>query len=266
MSSIKVLFWSLFLMISVSACKSEFERVRTSGDPELMYKKAQEYFEDEDYSQSQMLYEAIIPFYRGKKEAADMFYNYAYTHYNLGDYLLANHYFKNFSNTYTNHDKREDAQFMSAYSFYKLSPNAKLDQSYSDMAIAEFQLFINTFPTSSKVVQASDLIEEMRKKREEKAYQEGQLYFNIKQYQSAIASFENMLTDYPESKRAMEVKYKVILSAYKLAKNSIYNKKQERFEDVIKRVDDFLLKNEKSKYRRELKKLKENSKEQITLL
>jgi len=76
-------FFPIFISIVfiLSSCKTEFEKVRTSNDPEMTYKAANQYFESENYLNAQVLYEIAIPYYRGKEEAEDLYYNFAYTHY-----------------------------------------------------------------------------------------------------------------------------------------------------------------------------------------
>ncbi len=261
---VKYIFVLVILMsVLFSSCKTEFERIRASGDPELMVQTADKYFQQENYLQAQTLYEIVIPFYRGKEKAADIFFNYAYTHYFLSEFILANHYFKNFANTYINDEKREEALYMAAYSNYNLSPNFKLDQSYSEVAISDFQLFINTFPNSDKVKEANELIQDMRSKKEVKAFHQGQLYLDIKQYEAAMVSFENMIQEFPDSDLVEEARYKSVIASYDLAKNSIYNKQEERFTSVLERADYFKKKHPRSKYNRELKKIVEDSKKKI---
>ncbi len=257
-----ILLFCLFISIFAS-CKTEFEKVRASGDAELMLKTADKFYEEENYLQAQSLYEIVIPFFRGKEKAADIFFNYAYTHYYLSEFILANHYFKNFSNTYINDPKREEALYMAAYSNYAMSPNYKLDQSYSDIAISEFQLFINTFPNSDKVEEANELIQGMRDKQEIKAFEQGELYLDIKQYEAALVAYENMIQEFPDSDLVEEARYKSVIASYDLARNSIYNKQKERFEEVLVRAEKFEKKHPRSKYIKELKTIKKDSKNKI---
>lgn len=255
-----------FLLLGFSSCKSSYEKVRISNDPELVLTAANTYYEDGKWLKAQSLYEIVIPFYRGKKEAETLFYRYAYTHYNLGDYILANHYFKNFSNTFYTSEHKEDASFMAAYSNYEMSPSFRLDQSYSDKAIDEFQLFVNSFPNSEKVAECNDLMDQLRAKKEQKAFEECILYYNLRQYQAAITSFENMLKDYPDSKRAEEIRYIIIKSNFDLSKNSIYEKKMERYRETITLVDKFLKKYPKSKNRKELRNIKKEAEKAVKTL
>ena len=235
--AIGVLFGLLMLL---GACKSEFEKVRSNPDPAFLQKKAFEYYEAGNYQKAQTLFELIINGLRGKSEAEKVYYSYAYSHYYLEKYVLASYYFKNFVSTYGNSAYKEEAEFMSAYSQYKLSPIYRLEQSYSEKAIDGFQLFVNTYPKSERVNQANQLIDEMRKKLEEKSLAEGQLYYDIKQYQSATRVFENVLKDYPDTKDAERVRYLVVKSHYLLAENSVYEKQEERLRETVKKADAFL--------------------------
>ena len=88
------------LFLLSTACKSEFERIRTSGDPATILEKAHAYYEEEEYLKAQTLYELVVSSYRGRPEAEKIAYNYAYTYYNLEQYILAAYYFNNFANTY----------------------------------------------------------------------------------------------------------------------------------------------------------------------
>ena len=232
----------------------------------MILEKANAFFEDEDYLKAQSLYDIIIPFYRGKKEADDIFYNYAYSHYNMSDYILAAHYFDSYAKTFGNSNRKEEAVFMGAYSNYLMSPTYRLDQTYTAKAIEEMQLFVNNFPTSDKVEQCNDYIDEMRKKLEIKSFEEGKLYFKIRQYQAAITSFKNVLIEYPDTKNIEEIYYFVIKSAYLLAENSIYEKKKERFEETLKYYNQFKKRYPRSKYLKQLRTDIKNSNDQIKSL
>ena len=243
----------------VSACKSEFERVRISGDAKLILNKAFDYYEKEEYQKSQTLFDLVLNTIRGDKDAEKAYFYYAYTYYYLKQYTLAAYYFKNFSNTFTSSAFREEAAYMSAYSNYLLSPTFRLDQGNTRQAIDEFQIFVNLFPKSARVPECNKLIDEMRRKLEEKAFAEGELYFNLRQYQSSVISFDNLLRDYPESPDAERVRYLIAKSAYLLSENSIVEKKHDRYVETITRCDDFLEKYPAGKYAKEIKQIRKDA-------
>ncbi|MFN7116778.1 MAG: outer membrane protein assembly factor BamD [Saprospiraceae bacterium] len=247
-----VVLLGMLLLLVMSACKSEFERIRTSNDPELLYKKANEYYNAGEYQKAQALYELVIASFRGRPEAEDISFKYAYTYYNTEQYILASYYFKNFSQTYATSANREEADFMSAYSNYQLSPTFRLDQKYTQQAIEELQLFVNTYPRSNRVQECNALIDQLRAKLEKKAFEEGKLYFDLRYYQSATHVFENLLKDYPETKNAEEVRYMIIQSAYLLAENSLVSRQEERYQEVLTRAEPFLAKYPSSQYRKEV--------------
>lgn len=239
-NSLLISLSTILLFLLSTACKSEFERVRTSGDPAEILVKADAYYEEGEYLKAQTLYELVISSYRGRPEAEEISYKYAYTYYHLEQYILAAYYFKNFATTYGASQYQEEAQFMNAYSNYKLSPTFRLDQSYSLKAIAAFEEFANQHPSSERVAQCNELIDEMRKKLEVKDFEAAVLYFDLQQYQAAIRSFENLLIEFPDTKKAEEVRFKIVRSAYLLAQNSFVEKQEERYSDMLKRAETYL--------------------------
>ncbi len=259
------LFSGLILLLA-SGCKSEFEKIRISGEPKLMYEKANQYYEAEEYDKAQSLYELVISSYRGQKEAEEIYYRYAYTYYYTGQYILAAYYFNNFSSTYSSSQFREETDFMAAYSNYKMSPTFRLDQTYTAKAIEDLQLFINTYPQSERVTEANQLIDEMRAKLERKALEQGILYFDLRQYQASIQSFENLLKDFPETTRAEEIRYRIIRAAYLLADNSFVEKQEPRYRDAVERATEFLTRYPESSDAKQVEQMLEDSKKQLNQL
>ncbi|MFN0214291.1 MAG: outer membrane protein assembly factor BamD [Saprospiraceae bacterium] len=251
----KTFAWPLLfaLIFLTSSCKSSFERARTSGNAELILTKAFEYYEKKNYQRALTLFELVINVLRGDAKAEKAYFEYADCHYKTKQYLLAAFYFKNFSNTFTNSPLREEAAFMAAYSNYQLSPSFRLDQKASESAIEEFQIFVNLFPNSTKVAQCNQLIDELRRKLEQKAFDEGQLYFDLRQYQSAVISFDNLLRDYPESPDVERVRYLIAKASFLLAENSVIERKEERYAESVVRCTDFLEKYPSGKYAKEIK-------------
>lgn len=245
----------IFVALITFGCKSEFETVRTSGDPALWLAKAGEYYELEEYQRAQTLYELTIGPYRGKAEAEEIAYRYAYTYYYTEQYVLASYYFKNFATTYGGSPLKEEADFMTAYSNYELSPVYRLDQSYSVKAIEGFEEFANRYPNSERVSQSNNLIDEMRAKMEKKDFESAKLYIDLSRYEAAQQSFENLLKDYPETGRAEEIRYLMAKSQYEYASRSYVNRQEERFAKDVELINTFLDRYPESEYAPELRQL-----------
>lgn len=249
---ISFISFGIVLLLLVASCSSQFEKIRTSGDTNMVYKKALEYYDAGEYQKAQTLFELVISSFRGKEEAEDLYYKYAYTYYYLERYILASYYFKNFAQTYSTSHYREEVDFMAAYSNYQLSPTFRLDQTYSEKAIDGFQLFVNTFPESERVTECNQLIDVLRKKQERKTFEEGVLYFDLRQYQASMHTFENLLKDFPETNDAVQVKYLVIKASYLLAENSIVTKQEERYRETVDKASEFLFRHKDSEYKKEV--------------
>ena len=243
--------WSLYSIVIVvffCSCKSQFEKVRTSNDAALMYATADSLVIDQEYSKAIVLYEMIIPAYRGKSEAEELNHKFAMSHFRNGNYILSSHYFKTFADTYTTSPLREEALFLSALSEYYQSPKSKLDQTNSMAAMDAFQLFANTFPDSDRIPEANNYVDELRKKLEKKAFESGKLYYHLRNYNSAIQTLNNMLKDYPGSELSEEALFLVVRSSYEWADRSIYARQTERFNKTIERCNLFLKKYPSSQY------------------
>lgn len=261
-----VLIALVSLVLFGTACKSEFEKVRSSGDVSRIYDTALQYYENEDYQKAQTLFEIIISSYRGKQEAEDIYFKYAYTYYYLQQYILASYYFNNFSNTYATSDYRQEADFMAAYSNYQLSPSFRLDQSYTKKAIDQLQLFVNTYPNSDKVQQCNQLIDAMRAKLELKAFKAAELYFDLREYQAAIQSFENVLKDFPDSESVENIRYMIIRSAYLLAENSFVEKQSPRYREAVNLAQEFLARYDESRFRDKVQQMLDKSRDELNQL
>src|SRR5690606_16098278 len=164
---------------------------------------------------------------------------FAYTNYRLRDYTTARYQFKVFADTYPNSARAEECRFMSAYCYYLDSPNFTLDQENTYRAIESLQLFINLYPKSDRVVEASSLIADLRDKLEKKAMANARLYLDIGDYKSAIFAFENALRDYPDTKYAEEMEALSVEAQYLYAANSLEIRQEERYTQVVEMANTF---------------------------
>ncbi len=252
------LFLCIYLFLLLSACKSAYEKVRTSSDPLLIYKTANQYYQKKDFQKAVVLYESIITSYRGQKEAEEIYFKYAQCQYELSDFESASLYFKNFASTFVLSPLREEAEFMSVYSIYKTAPSFRLDQSNSEKAIDGFQIFVNSYPESKRVDECNKLIDELRARLEKKSFEQALLYFNLKSFQACLTTLENILSDFPETKNEKEIRLLAIKASHEWAVNSIFEKKKERLIQTLEKCDLFLRKFPTGKSSIEVKEIKRN--------
>ncbi|QJD95053.1 outer membrane protein assembly factor BamD [Mucilaginibacter robiniae] len=249
----RILTASALIAVSLmfGSCKSDYEKLKASNDVAKKYREAVKYYNKKDYNKALDLFDDLTQRYRGKAEAEDLFYYYAYTNYKLKDYTSAGYHFKNFAENYPSSTRAEECRYMAAYCSYLDSPNYQLDQTNSSKAIEQLQLFINLYPKSERVADASKLIQNLRNKLEEKSYADARLYYDIGDYLSAVMAFNNSLRDYPDTKYAEEMEFMMIKAQYLYARNSLYYKQEDRYNQAISYADQFTEKYPNSKYLRE---------------
>ncbi|AYL97364.1 outer membrane protein assembly factor BamD [Mucilaginibacter celer] len=239
------------VIITLGSCKSKYEKLRASNDYAKKYQEAIKYYNKKDYNKALGLFEVLVERYRGREGAEDLFYYYAFTYYKQKDYTSARYHFKTFADTYPSSPRAEECRFFSAYCYYLDSPIFSLDQDNTLKAIDALQLFINLYPKSDRVAEASKLIQNLRDKLETKAYANAKLYLTISDYQSAVIAFNNALRDYPDTKYGEEMEYLIVKAQYEYASHSLEIKQEDRFNQAIAYADQFAEKYPNSKYLRE---------------
>ena len=239
------------IFFTLGSCKSKYEKLRASNDNAKKYAEAIKLYNKKDYSKALGLFEPLVTRYRGQEQAEDLYYYYAYTNYKLRDYTSARYHFKQFADTYPSSARAEECRFMAAYCYYLDSPIFSLDQTNTNSAIDAMQLFINLYPKSDRVAEASKLIQNLRDKLEEKSFANSKLYLTIEDYQAAVISFGNTLRDYPDTKYAEEIEFLTIKAQYLYAEHSREDTQEERFNLAITFAKQFIDKYPTSKYSRE---------------
>lgn len=219
-------------MVALAGC-SKFRSVQKSTDWRVKYEAGFEYYETKDYYRAAVLFEEIQPIVRGLPEGEKVEFFLAYCQFYEKTYLLAANQYKTFYETYGRSALAEEAQFMYAYSLYKSSPPANLDQRGSVEAMDAMQAFINIYPASRFVEQAAQVIEESQQKLEEKGYENAKQYLKLRMYQAAIIAFDNFRRSYPDSKYLEEITSLKVIAQYELADRSFLNLQEKRFKQVV---------------------------------
>jgi outer membrane protein assembly factor BamD len=219
---------------------SEYNKALKSPDLNYKLEVAKKYYDRQDYIRAYPLFEELLNLYRGTAKSQEVYYYYAMTHYGMEDYILAAYHFKNFSTTFPQSEKAEECAYLAAYCYYLDSPRYSLDQSSTNKAINELQLFINTHPGSARVDTATVYIDKLRDKLEQKSFEIGKQYLKIGDYKSAIFALDNTLNDYPDTEFREEALYLQIRANYLLAANSVDYKKEERYENATRAYQNFI--------------------------
>jgi outer membrane protein assembly factor BamD len=255
------------LWFGLSSC-GDFSKLQKKGTDDDKYKAALKYYKKEDWYRAGVLFEEIIPKLRGSSEQEMSQFYYAYTQYNQGLYEPAAQLFKRFYETFARSEQAPESMYMYAVSLYKATPGFNLDQSNTISAMSALQDFVNTYPESEHIKDCTDLIVNLRKRLERKAYERAKQYykvsgFNIANYKSSVVAINNFQREFPDSEYNEELAFLKVDAQYSLAKNSLDTKQKERFQEAMTFFQAFREKYPNSKYVKQGEKMVEGSQREL---
>jgi outer membrane protein assembly factor BamD len=261
----KVVFKIILIVCAFigSASCSKFSKIQKSNDTAYKLQKADEFYAKKKYRNAQLLYEELFPSVKGTDKFEDLYYKWAYCFYYEKQYKDAENLFKGFLEVFPNSSRAEEVDYVRAYCYFKQSPKIELEQVNTLKSMNMMQTFINTHPGSSRIKDATAIIDEGRAKLELKEARAAQLYYNLSQFRSSGLAFNNLLNNYPESQKADEYKLMVVKSFYKFAKLSVPERQIERFEKVTTEYLDFADRFPESKLLKEAEDYSKLSKKNI---
>lgn len=229
----------LILGLTSISC-SDYQKLLNSDDTPTKYKEAEVYYNNGEYRKANRLLEQILPKYRGKPQAQRVIFFFADSYFQTKSYYLAAYQYENFVKTFPKSDRVQEATFKAAKSYYYQSPRFSLDQEDTYTAIEKLQVFLNLYPDSEFAEEANQMIGELQEKLEKKDFEIAKQYYTIRDYKAAIKANENFISTYPGTKFREEALYTKFISSYEIAVNSISNKKQERFKELLQQYNTII--------------------------
>ena len=164
--------------------------------------------------------------------------------------------------------KGQNSRAATGKALYLDTPEPRLDQSSTYKAIQELQMFIEYFPESSRKDLAQDMIFELQDKLVEKEYLSAKLYYDLgsytgntvysstgNNYLAAVVTAQNVLRDYPYTKRREDLSILILRAKYDMAKESVLEKQEERMRETIDEYYAFKNEFPESKYMPEVEKI-----------
>lgn len=235
--------WMILAMILTSC--GEYQQVLKSNDMNYKFDYAKRAFEEKKYTQATTVLTDIITRLKGTDKAEDALYLLALSHYELKDFANSGAYFKTYYNRYPKGKYTELARFYCGYGYYLDSPETQLDQSDTMKGIEELQGFLDFFPRSDKVSIAQNAIFELQDKLTLKQLENAQLYYNLgnylgNNYESAKIVARNAIKNYPYSRYKEDLELVILKSLYQEAVQSVEEKKENRFREVIDEYYSFI--------------------------
>lgn len=264
--SMKKIFIITLLAAAVFSSCGEYNKLLKSTDYEYKYEAAKNYFAKGQYGRAATLLNELITILKGTDKAEESLYMLAMSYYNQKDYQTAAQVFKTYYNTYPRGKFTELARFHSGKALYEDTPDPRLDQTSTYLAIQELQMFMEYYPNSSKKEEAQDMIFELQDKLVRKDYLAAKLYYDLgtylgNNYESSVITAQNALRDYPYTKYREDLSILVLRARYEMAVNSIAERSEERYRETIDEYYAFKNEFPESKHLREADRIfRESSK------
>lgn len=270
-----ILFWASCMLL-LSSC-SEYSNVLKSNDYEYKYEAAKALYAEGHYRQASELFSLLLIPLKGTSYCEESLYMLGESNMKARDYEAAVMYFKKYYQLYPKGSYMEMSRFNSAYALYKQMPDIRLDQTSTMEAIKEFQDFLDYCPETTLKEQAHAIIYEMQDKLVEKEYLSAKLYYDLgtytlnsifggNNYEACVVTAQNALKDYPyaSAKLREDLSILVLRAKYHLARQSVEEKRMERFRDAIDEYYAFQSDFPESQYMKEAQSIFTNSERVVT--
>lgn len=254
-------YLSIILLITIlfSSC-GEYNKLLKSTDYEYKYEAAKNYFAKGSYGRASTLLNELIIILKGTDKAEESLYMLGMCYYNQKDYSTASQTFMSYYNTYPRGTYTELSRFHSGKALFLDTPEARLDQSGTYMAIQELQMFMEYFPQSSKKLEAQEMIFTLQDKLVLKDLLSAKLYYNLgtymgNNYLSCVITAQNALKDYPYTKMREDLSILILRAKYEMAVNSIDDKRDERYRETVDEYYAFKNEFPESKFMKDAEKI-----------
>lgn len=226
-----LLFGAVVCSVLLAGCSGS-QRV-THSSAEQAYQKGMELYEEEEYEEAIDYLRGVFEYGRGTDEAPDAQFYLARAHEERGEHLLAATEYNRFTQLYRNNVRLPEAEYRRALMYYKESPHYKLDQTDTEQAISNFQLYMQRYPNHEKVSDAEEKVLELRNKLSRKQFEAGELYERRRMYRAAAYTYEEVFDQYPDTDYADRALAASVRTYVEYAAMSVPQRQAERFESAI---------------------------------
>ncbi|NNF03247.1 MAG: outer membrane protein assembly factor BamD [Rhodothermales bacterium] len=225
----------LTLLFAVAGCAGS-GRVRYDSPEEAVTKGMTEY-EAENYTKAIEYFQGAFDFGRTHQWAADAQLFLARSYRETEQYLLAANEYTRFTQIFRSDPRVPEAAYELAMTYYARSPSYQLDQTPTEQAIQQFQLFIARYPDHDLAADAASRITELREKLARKKFHSAGLYERRGLFEAAAIYFEEVFDQYYDTEMADDALLEAMRMYYRYAELSVRSAQMERLEKAVENYD-----------------------------
>lgn len=249
----KYIFLSLVTLLLISC--GDYNKVLKGSSTEDKFNLAKSYYEKslETGKRGKMLkalrlFEQIQPGMRGKPQNEIVSYYISNGNYVIGDYLISGYKFERFIKSFPDSEKKEEAAYKSADSYYRASPKYSLDQADTNKAIDKLQIYLNAYPEGDFFQEANDHLAELRHKLEKKDYEIAKKLHHMEFWYPAAHALNNFIEQNPGSEFNESAYFYKFESEFTYAKKSFKSVMRERLDEANNFYKDYVDRYPEGKY------------------
>ena len=253
------------MVMLLTGCANEFNKVYKTTDVDYKYEYAKECFAMGKYTRAVLLLQDMVTMMKGRENGQECLYMLAMAAYCGKDYETAAQYFKRYYSSYPKGTYAEMASFYVGQSLYMSTPEPRLDQSPTMQAIAAYQEYLDLFPNAVMKDEAHERLYELQDKLVEKELYSAKLYYDLgsyfgnctsggSNYEACIITAQNAIKDFPFSRKREDFAVLVMKSKYELAQRSVEERRLDRFRDAEDECYGFINEYPDSEYRKTAEK------------
>ncbi len=214
-------------------------RVSYEG-PRDAFERGKALFEAEKYSDAIPYLQGVFDFGRTHEWAADAQLMLARAYRGNREFLLAANEFTRFTQIFRSDPRVAQASYELAMTYFDRSPQYKLDQTDTEQAIAQFQLFMTRFPDHPLTDEAQTRVVELRDKLAHKRYDAAAQYELRGFSEAAALTYESVFDDYYDTTWADDALLGAIRAYVTFARQSVAAKQADRLRQAMSNYDRLL--------------------------
>ena len=249
---IKLTAAGLVALLSLQACKSEYDALLSSSDVDAKYTAAFDYFNKGKFSKAARLFENLAVQTSGTDKDDTVQYYWGLSNYRFRDYYTAETNFAKFLTNYPRSPFSDEAAFLRIDCLYRSTLRSELDQKPTYTALTIISQYMIENPGSTHYATCRRMTEELNERLDKKAFENARLYYRMEDYKASRVAFKNILKDDADNIYREDILYYVAKSSYKFAQLSVEDKQKERYLTFVDDYYNFIGEVPDSPYRKEL--------------